>query len=140
VLIAGCAELCDKHSMVRHLARWLLAVFFIAAGANHFRVPQVYLGMMPPALPWPETLNYVCGAAEILGGIGLLVPAARPAAGWGLIVLLVAIFPANVHAALEGKMPGFSFSPLTLWLRLPFQAGFIAWTWWVAQKPEKENG
>jgi uncharacterized membrane protein len=49
-----------------------------------------------------------------------------------LIALLLAIFPANLHVALEGKMPGTSFSPLTLWVRLPFQALFIAWVWWVA--------
>jgi len=120
--------------MVRTFCRWLLAVFFLVAGANHFRAPAVYLGMMPPALPWPEALNYVCGAAEMLGGLGVLIPATRRPAGWGLIVLLVAVFPANVHVALQGHMPGFDFSPLTLWLRLPFQAVFIAWAWWVAAK------
>ncbi|MST94454.1 MAG: DoxX family membrane protein [Pedosphaera sp.] len=125
--------------MFRPLCRWLLAVFFVAAGANHFRMPHAYLGMIPPALPWPEALNYVAGAGEMLGGIGLLVPTARRFAGWELILLLVAIFPANLHVALQGKMPGFDFSPLALWLRLPFQAVFIAWVWWVALKGEKEN-
>ena len=118
--------------MLRSPARWLLATFFVAAGANHFRTPEIYLGMMPPWLPWPAALQAVAGAAEILGGIGLLVPRTRRAAGWGLIALLVAIFPANLHVALAGRMPGFDFSPLTLWLRLPFQAVFIAWVWWVA--------
>lgn len=118
--------------MLRFAARWLLAVFFIAAGANHFRTPEIYLGMVPAWLPWPAALSLIAGAAEMLGGVGLLVPRARRFAGWGLVALLVAVFPANVHVALEGRMPGTEFSPLTLWLRLPFQAGFIAWVWWVA--------
>jgi uncharacterized membrane protein len=118
---------------VRSTLRWVLAVFFVAAGTNHFRTPGIYLGMMPPWLPWPAALNAIAGVAEILGGIGLLVPSMRRLAGVGLIVLLVAIFPANVHVAFAGKMPGTDFSPLTLWLRLPFQAVFIAWAWWVAR-------
>ncbi len=118
---------------LRSALRWVLAVFFLAAGANHFRTPGIYVGMMPPGLPWPAALNAIAGVAEILGGIGLLVPATRRLAGWGLIVLLVAVFPANVHVALAGQMPGTDFSPLTLWLRLPFQGVFIAWVCWVAR-------
>jgi uncharacterized membrane protein len=113
--------------------RWLLAVFFIVAGANHFRSPEIYLGMMPPWLPWPGEMNVISGVAEILGGAGLITPWswARRAAGWGLLALLVAIFPANVHVALQGKMPGYAISPAVLWWRLPFQAVFMALVWWV---------
>ena len=121
-------------SAVRGFFRAVLAVGFIVAGANHFRTPDVYLGMMPAWLPWPAVMNAIAGAAEILGGIGVTFSSTRRAAGWGLIALLVAVFPANVHLALQGHMPGFDFKPLTLWLRLPFQAVFIAWVWWVAVK------
>lgn len=118
------------------VARWLAAIFFLVAGANHFRSPEIYLGMMPPWLPWPEALNSISGAAEMLGGLGLLWSPVQRLAGWGLIALLVAVFPANVHVALQGHMPGLDVSPLTLWLRLPFQALFIAWVWWVALSGE----
>lgn len=119
---------------LRTALRWGLALFFVAAGANHFRSPQLYLGMMPPWLPWPDAMNAISGAAEILGGAGLLAPwdRARRLAGWGLLALLVAVFPANVHVALQGHMPGLDVSPAVLWWRLPFQAGFAAWVWWVA--------
>jgi uncharacterized membrane protein len=117
---------------------WVLAVFFVAAGANHFRAPALYLGMMPPWLPWPVALNAVVGGAEILGGLGLLVAPVRRLAGWWLIALLIAVFPANVHVALQGHMPGLDVSPLTLWLRLPFQALFIAGVWWVALPRDRE--
>jgi uncharacterized membrane protein len=117
---------------MRSALRWILAVFFVAAGLNHFREPAVYEGMMPPDLPWHASLIAISGACEVLGGIGIIMARTRRAAGWGLIALLVAIFPANLHVALMGRMPGFSFSPTVLWARLPFQAAFIAAVWWVA--------
>jgi uncharacterized membrane protein len=121
-------------SKVVRAIRWILAGLFVVAGANHFLKPALYLAMMPPWLPWPEACNVTSGAAEIAGGVGLLVSGLRRAAGWGLIALLLAVFPANLHVAMIGHMPGFKFSPLTLWLRLPFQGVLIAWVWWVALK------
>ena len=86
--------------------RWLLAAAFVGMGILHF-VPSVVrtmAAMIPPALrrpglPSPRALVYVTGLCEIAGGIGLLVPGLRPAAGFALIVFLVAVFPANAHAA-----------------------------------------
>jgi uncharacterized membrane protein len=116
----------------RTALRWALAAFFVVAGLNHFRAPGVYAGMMPPWLPWPAALIAVSGACEILGGIGILVPGTRRAAAWGLVALLAAVFPANLHVALMGRMPGFSFSPAALWLRLPFQPVLAAAVIWAA--------
>ena len=118
--------------MFKTVCRWIIAVFFIVAGANHFRDPATYQAMIPPALPWPTGLNPISGAAEMLGGFGLMVASWRRFAGMGLILLLLAVFPANIYVALQGRMAGFNLSPLTLWLRLPFQIVFIAWVWWVA--------
>jgi uncharacterized membrane protein len=115
--------------------RCLLGLFFVAAGANHFRSPATYLGMMPAWLPAPPAMNVIAGAAEMAGGIGLFLPGLRRWAAWGLIALLAAVFPANLHVALQGHMPGFSFSPAVLWLRLPFQALFMAAVWAVALRP-----
>jgi uncharacterized membrane protein len=121
---------------VKALFRWLLVAFFVAAGLNHFRVPAMYVGMIPPWLPYPYFLTAVAGMSEVLGGIGVVFPRFRLAAGWGLIALLVAVLPANFHVALMGQMPGFNFSPVTLWLRLPFQAVLMAWVAWVAVNEE----
>ena len=125
--------------MWRTLFRCLLAAFFVAAGANHFRTPEVYLGMMPSWLPWPLVLVQVSGGAEVLGGVGVLVPFTRRFSGWGLIVLLIAVFPANLHVALQGHMPGFDLSPLILWMRLPFQLVLISWVWWTAVAPQRDE-
>ncbi len=112
--------------IIRSISRYLLAAFFIAAGANHFLNPEIYLSMMPPWLPAPEELNLISGAAEIAGGIGILIPRTRRAAAIGLILLLLAVFPANLHLAIYG-WPGMDIPRWALWLRLPFQLAFIAW-------------
>ncbi len=117
---------------LRTVLLYLAAAAFVLAGVNHFRMPAFYLDIIPPQLPYPEALNAISGAAEIAGGLGLLIPPLRRAAGWGLLILLIAIFPANLYAALRGSMAGVAASPTALWLRLPFQAVFIAWVWWVS--------
>ncbi|MDB6139595.1 MAG: DoxX family protein [Verrucomicrobiaceae bacterium] len=111
-----------------------MAAFFLTAGTNHFRDPQIYLSIMPPYLPWPQWLNWISGAAEMAGGFGLLVPVLKRPAGWGLIALLIAVFPANIHMALQGGVPGMHIPQWVLWLRLPFQLVFIAWVYWTILK------
>jgi uncharacterized membrane protein len=123
---------------VRNILRYLLAAFFVVAGLNHFRMPATYLAMMPEWVPDPNLVNIISGACEVLGGIGILIPKLRIAAGWGLIALMVAVLPANLHVALLGRMPGFNVSATVLWLRIPFQAVFIAWIAWVAIAEQKQ--
>ena len=72
----------------------------------------------------------ISGAAEMAGGLAILVPRLRIVAGWGLIVLLVAVFPANLHMALHG-WEGVQIPAWVLWARLPFQGLLIAWVWWT---------
>ena len=108
------------------LSCWVIGIFFIVAGANHFVSPGFYETIMPPLLPWPVALVYLSGVAEILGGAGVLIPWARRFAGWGLIGLLIAVFPANVYATQRG-MHGSGLMQALLIVRLPFQAVLIAW-------------
>jgi uncharacterized membrane protein len=96
---------------------------------NHFRSPLTYLQMMPAFLPWHQLLVQVSGAVEILGGLGLLFARTRLATGLTLIALLIAVFPANIHAAVHGMIvSGRPVPSWLLWARLPFQAALI---WWV---------
>lgn len=107
-------------------ARVLLAVLFIVAGVLHFVITPMYVNIMPSYLPAPALLVQISGAAEILGGIGLLVPAAQPAAAWGLILLLIAVMPANINMAIHpGHWPG--IPRWLLWARLPLQLPLIYW-------------
>jgi len=110
-----------------------MAALFIIAGLNHFRDPGFYLLMMPPWLPLPLELIYLSGVLEVLGGLAVLAPPLRRLAGWGLIALLIAVFPANIYAAVaQVQPPGGHVAPLLLWLRLPFQGLFIAWVYFAA--------
>jgi uncharacterized membrane protein len=114
--------------------RWALALFMVAAGINHFVKPAVYMAMMPEALPAPALLVIVSGVFEILGGLGLLVPATRRWAAWGLVALLIAVFPANLNMAMH-QLPLGSYQPpgWALWARLPLQGVLIAWAWWYTR-------
>jgi uncharacterized membrane protein len=112
----------------RDRARYAIGVAFVFGGAMHFVAPARYLPMMPPWLPWHLGLVYLSGLLEILGGIGLFIPRVARAATFGLVLLLIAVFPANLQAALTGSQAvGMPSAPWYLWLRLPFQAVFIAW-------------
>ncbi len=122
---------------LRTSLRWLLSLAFTAAGVLHFTRPELYLAIMPPYLPAPLELVYISGVAEIAGGVGVAFPALRRVAGYGLVALLIAVFPANLHMAVNGiSFPGTEASPLLLWLRLPLQALLIAWTLWVTREDE----
>jgi len=112
------------HSTSRKVGLWLIGIFFIGAGVFHFVRPAPYVAMMPPWLPQPGLLVAVSGLAEIAGGLGVLIGRTRRMAAWGLIALLLAVFPANLHVALHG-WPGSDLPAWVLWVRLPFQAVFI---------------
>ena len=112
--------------------RCLLGAFFIAAGINHFWHSAFYVAMMPSYLPLHGVLVVLSGLAEIgLGGL-VLFKRWQIMAGWGLVALSVAVFPANVHMALNPELFT-QFSPTGLWLRLPLQLVAIAWIIWCTQ-------
>jgi uncharacterized membrane protein len=120
-------------SLERRGSRRALAAFFIGAGVNHFVIPGTYERIVPPGLGDPAMLVRVSGVAEIAGGVGALVPRTRSLAGFGLIALLAAVFPANVYMALNpakfAKIPAW-----TLYARLPLQPLMMWWAW-RATKP-----
>ena len=122
--------------MIKTILRWVLTIFMVGAGINHFRSPAPYLGMMPAELPHPELLVQLSGIAEILGGLGLILPQTRRLTAWCLIALFVAIFPANLNMALNhlplGDQP---VAPALLWARLPLQLVLIVWAYRYTKKP-----
>jgi len=110
------------------------AVFYIAAGSLHFIKPAPYLRTMPPYIPWHPAMVRVSGAFEILGGLGLLVPTTRRAAAWGLVGLLIAVFPANLYMAMHPIKAGAAdIAPVLRWGRLPIQAVLIWWLLWCTR-------
>lgn len=103
---------------------------FVVAGALHFVSPRTYEQIMPPYLPRHRELVYLSGASEIAGGLGLFPKRTRPAAGVGLILLLIAVWPANLQMLLDARAAGKpSWWVGFLWARLPLQLVLIAWAW-----------
>ena len=111
---------------VRKWLRALTAILFLVTGALHFVNTDLYLKIMPPYIPWHPAMVYVSGVAEMAGGIGLLAPTLRRAAGWGLVALLIAVFPANVYMAMDRiQVTAQPIPQALLWARLPLQAVLI---------------
>ena len=111
--------------------RWLFGPFFVFAGVMHFVKPRWYLRIMPPYVPRHREMVIASGLAEIAGGLATMHPATRRAGSIWSIATLLAVFPANLHMALnaedfEDDVPG---GEAALWARLPVQALFIAWAY-----------
>lgn len=115
-------------------SRTALAAFFVAAGLNHFRNPRFYEAIVPPPLDERrKEINAISGAAEIAGGLAVLHPATRRLGAWWLLALLLAVFPANVHMAVNPEqIRGLDLRKLprwALWARLPLQPLAMLWVW-----------
>ena len=120
-----------RHTLVlrlRPISRHLYGLLFVIAGANHFFNTSFYVSIMPPYLPWHEALVYASGVAEIVFGGLVMTERWSRLAAWGLIALLIAVFPANVHMAMHPELYAWA-SPLMLWLRLPLQGLLILWAY-----------
>lgn len=114
--------------MLRRILLYLMAALYILAGCNHFLNEDMYLRIMPYYLPWHLPLVYISGACEILLGLMLLLPATRSIAAWLLVLLLLAVFLANIQMAVNFHAEQNPF----LWLaivRLPLQLLLLYWAW-----------
>jgi len=106
-----------------------MALFYIQIGIKHFIDAEWFMKIMPPYLPLHKELVYLSGLFEILFGVMLFFEKTRFLAGWGLIFLLIAVFPANIYLA-QTNGDALNTSPIIAWGRLPFQAIFIALAYW----------
>jgi uncharacterized membrane protein len=122
------------------LLRWSLALFMVVAGVMHFVAPRFYEQIVPPPLPAGPVV-VVSGLAEIALGVALAFEGTRRRAAWGVVALLVAVFPANLYMAFSGvvltDLPSWMAQPSAAarYGRLPVQLVFLAWAWLVAERP-----
>lgn len=117
-------------------SRIIMALFYVAAGLNHFWHPEFYLPLIPDYLPWPKVLNFLSGLGEIVFGLGLFFPQTRKAATWGIICLLIAFIPAHVYFIEIGSCVAHSLCvpPWVSWLRLILiHPLLMAWAYWVGK-------
>ncbi|GAA0191521.1 DoxX family protein [Halobaculum roseum] len=124
---------------------YLMSLLYVIAGVAHFLAPTPFERIVPRELPAPRALVYLSGLVEIALGIGVLIPRTRQMSAKGLVLLLLAVFPANVNMAVRDVGP----NPLperaerlydaALWIRLPLQGVLIAWAWWYARDDSAES-
>ena len=115
-----------------------MGVAYLLAGINHFVHPDFYLKMLEGFLPYPVALNVISGAAEIILGIGVMIPTTRKISALGIILLLIAVFPANINMVFHSADWG--VSAIGLYLRLPVQFLLIWWAYiFTKTKPVPAN-
>lgn len=122
----------------RRVSLHVLSALFVAAGVLHFAIADSYVRIVPPWLPAPRALVYVSGVCEVAGGVGLLLPSTRRAAAVGLILLLLAVWPANFQMLLNAREAGAPpWWQALLLARLPLQLVLACWVWRAAARPRR---
>ncbi len=112
--------------------RYLIGSLFTLTGILHFVKPEFFMRIMPEYLPWHKPLVLISGFFEMAGGIGIMIPSLQTYASWGLVLLLLAVFPANITMFQKAHYNrGFTLYTWLLLLRLPLQFGLIWWVYWA---------
>ena len=114
---------------IKYFSLIVMGVFYTSIGISHFTSPIWYVQIVPPYLPYKLELVYISGLFEILFGIMLLFKKTRFLAGWGLILLLIAVYPANIYLA-QTNGAAMNTTPLIAWGRLPVQFIFVGLAYW----------
>jgi uncharacterized membrane protein len=124
----------------KEIFRIILAISMVVAGTLHFTNSEPFVKIVPSVLPYPLMLVYISGVFEILAGICLLIPPVSQIAAWGLILLFIAVFPANINMAVNHiHIDGVPDSPIFQAIRLPFQGVLIAWAWWFTKPSDPDR-
>ena len=122
--------------MLKEVSVYLMSFFYINIGIKHFTDPDWLMPIMPPYLPFHIELIYISGVFEIILGLGLIFKTTRHWSAWGLILLLIAVYPANIYLAFntdaqrEMNVSHFTAS----WVRLPLQFIFIGIAYWHSKQ------
>lgn len=127
-------QLSTRQATMQKILLVLAALLFATSGTMHFVANEAFARIVPPYIPDARLAVYLSGLAEIAGALGLLIPKLRRWAGWGLVLLLICVFPANLHMATACiQIPGHAIPQWALWARLPLQAVLIACVWWCSR-------
>ena len=121
---------------IKYISVYGLGFGYLMIGINHFLDPAFFLKIMPPYLPWHLELVYLSGAFEIILGLSLMISKLRTYAAWGIIFLLIAVYPANIYLAFnEAPQKALEISPfLASWVRLPIQFILLGFAYWHSKE------
>jgi uncharacterized membrane protein len=130
-------------SIVRNLMLWVMVVFYVFGGYNHFKNPSFYIPLIPPYLAsWAVEINILSGVFEILLGILMIPKQTRKLAGWGIILMLIAFIPSHIYFIERGTfaLGSLTMSPVVSWIRLlVMQPLLILWAWWVSKPSDVKS-
>ena len=134
--LVGYTDIHDpRKRMRREVGVYIMAFLYVVAGINHALIPDFYIRMVPPYVPEAEWMVVISGAAEILLALALPFPRLQRLAAWGIILLLFAVFPANIYMATN--YADFHISPWFAYGRLPLQFLLIWWAWMYTRESKK---
>ena len=126
----------SRRERLKRIVRGVVAIAMVGVGVLHFTRAHWFAQIVPPFLPAPVWLVWISGVFEILGGVGVLIPRTRAWAGIGLVLLYLAVFPANIYMAIEPiAVDGVVPERWLVWARLPFQPLFMWIAWWCTRSP-----
>jgi uncharacterized membrane protein len=120
-------------SILKRIGLILVFLWFLFGGVAHFSLTEVEMRIVPPAIPWPRAAVLISGVFELLGAVGILIPATRRYAGIGLFLLTIAVTPANVYMLQHAEL--FNVPRWALIVRLPFQGVLLALILWSTWTP-----
>jgi len=132
----GVTTLRHTQSRFEWLLRYAMGAVYVVAGVLHFLTPASFERVVPSSLPRPRALVYVSGVAEVALGVGVWFEQTRRPSAWGIVALLVAVFPANVYTVTDdvaGELAPDGMEGVAraiAWARLPFQGVLVLWAWW----------
>ena len=120
------------------IALWLMIIFYFSAGINHFIKPEMYLTILPPYLPYPNALNLLSGAFEMLFALLLIPLKTRVLSAWGIILMLIVFMPVHIFMISKANsgdylLGNFNITLFIAWLRIPIQFIFILWAFWCSK-------
>ncbi|MDB5338850.1 MAG: putative rane protein [Planctomycetaceae bacterium] len=124
--------------MIKTISRFLLAAIMVGAGAMHFANTDFFVKIVPPYLPFHHEIDYLSGVCEITLGVPLLMPQCTSLAAWGIMALLIAVFPANMYVYQHQEIV--PASPIVHLLRLPLQGLLVLWAYWHTKPVESRIG
>ena len=124
--------------MLRSLTRAFVFAWFFIGGVTHFLLPNVFVSIVPPYIPFALIVVYFSGALELISASMLLLPSVRHRAGTGLIILTILVTPANIYMLqIADQFP--KIPEWALIVRLPFQLVLIGLIWWSSRNPTFAN-
>ncbi len=119
-------------TVLKKVSTITLILGYIAAGINHFRVPEFYIAIIPRYIPYPQFMNGAAGICEIIFGLGLAFNITKKYAAWGIVLMLAVFLPVHISMVTDApfKVDGTTVSSLLVWLRLALQPLLMVWAWW----------